>query len=65
MPSSVIHAIYYDKAASSLRIIFVSGSVYEYLRVPQRVYEAIKTATSKGKYFNRFIKNKYAFNQIR
>ncbi len=64
MPSSVIITSYYDKAAATLRIVFVSGKVYEYINVPEKVYNALKASKSKGTYFNNFIKDKYLFKNI-
>lgn len=65
MPSSVIAAIKYNVAAATLRLIYVSGSVYDYLQVPPEVYEAMRRATSKGRYLNRHIKGRYAYTQIK
>lgn len=37
MLSSVVAAIRYDEKKSKLRIIFQSGSIYDYLKVPGEV----------------------------
>ena len=63
MPSSVIAHMSYDAAAHRLRIHFLSGAVYEYIDVPERVYEQMKSARSKGTFLNRKIKGKYAFDK--
>jgi hypothetical protein len=63
MPSSVISSIRYDRPTRSLFITFVSGLVYRYLSVPERVYKEIKTASSKGAYLNHFIKGKFQFEK--
>lgn len=65
MPSSVVAAIRYDQASATLRIIFVSGMVYDYKEVPEKVYKAMKAATSKGTFLNRRIKGHYEFEKIR
>lgn len=65
MPSSVVAAIRYDQASATLRIIFVSGMVYDYRNVPEDVYKAMKAASSKGTFLNRFIKGHYAFKKIK
>ena len=65
MPSSVISAISYDAATSTLRIIFVSGRIYDYKNVPAQVFNAMKTAFSKGIYFNQYIKDYYPFDKIK
>ncbi|MET1057724.1 MAG: KTSC domain-containing protein [Pedobacter sp.] len=61
MPSTVIQNFYYDSATSTLTITFVSGNVYHYKDVPQKIYRSLNIAGSKGRYFNRFIKDKFAF----
>jgi hypothetical protein len=65
MPSSVVSAISYDPATSTLRIIFVSGRIYDYKNVPEKVFTAMKTAFSKGIYFNQYIKDYYQFDKIK
>lgn len=64
MPSSVIAYYHYDHQSAILRITFVSGMVYDYMEVPENVYKAMKAARSKGTFFNRKIKDKYAFEKI-
>jgi hypothetical protein len=65
MPSSVVAAIRYDEQTSRLRIIFQSGSVYDYLKVPGQVYDQMKKASSKGEFLNKEIKPHYEFEKIR
>lgn len=64
MPSSVVAHIRYDPDTATLRIVYVSGMVYDYKNVPGKVYESMKNATSKGKYLNRYIKGKYDFEKV-
>ena len=63
MPSSVIAAMDYDSASEILRISFVSGMIYEYRNVPEKIYKRMKGATSKGIFFNRNIRGKYPFEK--
>ena len=65
MPSSVVAAIKYDTGASTLRVIYVSGSVYDYKEVPEKVYKKMKEAISKGEFLNKHIKPKYEFEKIK
>jgi uncharacterized Fe-S cluster-containing MiaB family protein len=58
MPSSVVAAIKYDADTSTLRVIYVSGSVYDYKEVPEKVYKEMKEAFSKGEFLNKHIKPK-------
>lgn len=61
MPSSVIRSFDYDAATHRLDIRFVSGRLYSYLDVPERVVAAMRRATSKGGFFNRRIRDRYRF----
>ena len=65
MPSSVVAAIRYDAPSSTLRVIYVSGSVYDYKNVPEKVYNEMKTSSSKGEFLNKEIKPKYEFEKIK
>lgn len=65
MPSSVVAAMKYDAKKSKLRIIYTSGSIYDYKKVPEEVYNEMKSASSKGEYLNKQIKPNYEFKKIR
>ena len=64
MPSTVVAHMDYDATKETLRITFVSGVIYDYKQVPERMYERMKTAKSKGIFLNRHIKGKYDFEKI-
>jgi len=64
MPSSVIAAMHYNSRSQTLRIKFVSGLVYDYKKVPERIFVAMKAADSKGSFLNTKIKGKYPFERI-
>lgn len=64
MPSSVIRAFRYRPDEAALEITFVSGRRYRYLDVPQQVYEDMRSSFSKGDYFNRHIRDRFAFKRI-
>lgn len=64
MPSTVIDKISYDVASSTLRIIFLSGNIYDYENVPLEIYQAMKQARSKGIFFNEKIKGSYSYKRI-
>ncbi|MBO9623423.1 MAG: KTSC domain-containing protein [Sphingomonas sp.] len=63
MPSSVIRNWDYDAAAHRLDITFVSGKRYSYHEVPPRIAQGMRQATSKGGYFNRRVRDHFAFTQ--
>jgi hypothetical protein len=65
MPSSVVLAIQYDPVSATMRVIFVSGIIYDYKNVPEKIYRAMKTSGSKGRYLNQHIKGHYEFEKIK
>ena len=65
MPSSVIAAIHYDVETSTLRIMYVSGSIYDYKNVPEEIYIALKTSRLKGVYLNQYIKDRFPFKRVK
>jgi len=65
MPSSVVAAIRYDANTNTLRIIYVSGSVYDYKNVPEKIFKEMKTTSSKGEFLNKQIKPNYEFEKIK
>jgi hypothetical protein len=54
--SSNLAAIGYDADTATLRIQFIRSGSYDYQGVPQDVYDGLLMATSKGQYFDQFIK---------
>jgi hypothetical protein len=65
MPSSVVRAIKYDEPSHTLRVVYLSGNIYEYKEVPLSVYEKMRSATSKGTFLNTKIKGHYDFQKIK
>ena len=65
MPSSVVAAIRYDTSKSTLRVVYVSGAVYDYKKVPEKIYREMKVASSKGEYLNKQIKPNYKFEKVK
>lgn len=56
MPSSVIKTYFYKPELQILTIVYVSGAVYDYMDVPQEVFDDFRAAFSKGTYLNKKIK---------
>jgi hypothetical protein len=65
MPSSVVKAIKYDAPSHTLRIVYVSGNIYDYKKVPEKIYEKMRAAGSKGEFLNTKIKGHYSFQKIK
>ncbi len=56
--STVIAAIGYDEEAETLEVEFASGVVYRYRCISLDLFEDFRTSPSKGKFFNRYIKER-------
>lgn len=63
MPSTVIKDFDYDRAARELEVLFTTGRRYIYRDVPQAVADELKTAFSKGRYFNAHIRDAYDYRE--
>lgn len=61
MPSTVIRTFRYVMPASELEIEFISGRRYRYLGVPPDIAAGMREAFSKGRYFNRHVRDHFAF----
>jgi hypothetical protein len=64
MPSTVIAEMKYNSTNETLIIRFVSGLVYEYKKVPPKIFRAMQRASSKGTFLNQFIKGHYDFIKV-
>ncbi|HEV8505396.1 MAG TPA: KTSC domain-containing protein [Chitinophagaceae bacterium] len=64
MPSSVVAEIRYDKLSHTLRVVYVSGMIYDYKDVPEEIYAAMNAAFSKGTFLNKYIKGRYEFEKV-
>ena len=62
--SSVVRAVGYDPAERTLEVEFHTDRVYRYFVVPQRVYDALLTAPSVGRYFNENVRDRYPVREI-
>lgn len=64
MPSAVIAAYHYDTVMKTVEKRYHSGKVYQYLNVPEKVFEEMRTTIVKGIWFNGRIENKYPINEV-
>ncbi len=62
--SSNIDAVGYFEKERVLLVRFKSGNIYKYFEVPQKIYLELINAESKGIYFNRFVKNAFAYEHV-
>lgn len=63
--SSSLKSVGYDASEKTLEVEFHHGAVYVYLDVPQDVFEELKTAESKGRFFNSNIRSVYTHAKLR
>lgn len=49
----------------SLFVEFNSGSVYEYMRFPEKLYDKFLGAISYGKFFWRFIRGRFPYKRLK
>ncbi|MDQ3374333.1 MAG: KTSC domain-containing protein [Acidobacteriota bacterium] len=63
--SSNLESVGYDSKDEILEIKFHNGGIYQYSNVPFEKYESLMSASSKGSYFARFIKDRYRYRKIR
>ena len=64
MASSVIHGAWYLKDRRELDLLFKSGRRYKYSDVPPGIATAFAAATSKGRYYNAEIRNRFACREV-
>ena len=64
MPSTVIRRFDYSPERGELLVEFVTGRRYVYSDVPQGEVDAMRRAFSEGSYFNRRIRDRYAFREL-
>jgi hypothetical protein len=59
--STTLRALAYDACRGILQLEFRTRAIYHYYGVPATVYEALLGAASKGSYFNRVIRERFAY----
>jgi hypothetical protein len=65
MPSTAIRNTQYDPATRTLSVWFVpSGNRYDYADVAPATYAAFMKASSKGRFFNEFIRDRYSYRRV-
>jgi lysyl-tRNA synthetase class 2 len=61
--SSLLASMRYSSRAT-LDLEFCSGAIYRYFTVPRAIVDGLRTADSKGAYFNRFIKDRFPYQRL-
>jgi hypothetical protein len=64
--SKTVATIGYDRATATLEVNFVNRGCYLYFGVPEKAYQTLMLAPSKGQYINEFIKCAgYRYRRVR
>ena len=63
LDSSLLKAAAYS-TDETLQLEFHTGPVYRYFHVPPTIFQNLMTATSKGAYFNRNIRNSFRYQRV-
>lgn len=64
MPSTVIREFRYLPRMRQLDVVFTTGRRYRYLDVPDTLAAQLRNSFSKGRFFNRFIRDRFAFRRL-
>ena len=62
--SSSLRSVGYDKSRKLLEVEFCSNRIYQYSNVPAHIYCNLMSASSKGKYYNAHIRDKFRHEQL-
>lgn len=57
--STTLATVAYDDAGRVLQLDFRSGAVYRYFGVPAAVHDGLLRTSSKGRYFNEEIRERF------
>lgn len=63
--SSNIRSISYNPETEVLVVEYLSGSMYEYLKVPSHIYDGLVESESKGSFMNRMVKGTYGYVKLK
>ncbi len=64
LDSTALTCVSHSPNSNILEVEFRNGLVYEYLGVSRSLYEQLLTASSKGAFLSRFIRNCFPFRRI-
>jgi KTSC domain len=64
MPSEVIKDFRYDEETRTLFVTFQSGDLYAYDGVEAETYAAMRRSVSRGRFFMKHIRERYAYGKV-
>ena len=62
--STNINSIGYDPQSAVLEVEFTSGDIYQYLDVPEHLYQRFFNASSHGQFLNDHIRYNYRYQKV-
>ena len=57
--STAIHRAEYDPLSRRMQLWFADGGKYDFCGVPANIFEGLCAASSKGRYYHAFIRDRY------
>jgi hypothetical protein len=64
LKSKSLATVRYDRPARQLQVQFLTGKRYLFFLVPPHCYQQLLRAESKGAFFNRYIRNRFPYQQL-
>ena len=64
LQSSALTAVAFSPESKVLEVEFRNGLIYEYVGVSCSLYEQLLTASSKGAFLGRFIRNCFPYRRL-
>jgi hypothetical protein len=65
LQSSNLLAVRYQPYTGVLEVAFHDGHVYQYFKVPAKLYSELMHASSHGSFFNYNIRRQFPFRKVR
>ena len=62
--SSNLRSVGYDELQQIVEIEFHGGGIYQYSNVPSEVHSGLMDASSKGKFFAQFIRDRFHTRRV-
>lgn len=62
--SSNLRSVGYDSELKILEIEFKEGRVYSYNNVPNEIHQGLIKASSKGKFFSNYIRDRFSTKRL-
>jgi len=62
--SSNLAQVGFDNTTNTLRVAFTTGAVYDFFNVDEQLYRHLLQAPSKGRFFHRYIKDRFNYEIV-